>query len=76
MECSLEIAVKKIILTNYNTFHKPVGRKELAEMVRQKIGVNYSSVTFSHMLKQLKDGGAIAEDSFGCFTPNYERVEV
>ena len=75
MNCSIEIAVKKIMLEHYRTFKRPVGKSELEGMVQQKVGIGYSSVEFSSMLKKLKDGGAIIEDTADWFTPNYERVE-
>ena len=76
MNCSIEFAVKKIILEHYLKFRKPVGEKELEALVQQAVGSGYSSVEFSSVLKQLKDGGAIIEGPVDCFTPNYERVEV
>lgn len=57
-------------------FNQSVGKRELEGMVQQKVGIGYSSVEFSSVLKKLKDGGAIIEDPVDCFTPNYERVEV
>lgn len=76
MKCSIEIAVKRIILNHYRTFHQPVGKKELNGMVQQKVGGGYSSVEFSSVLKMLKDGDAIIEDPIDCFLPNYDEVEM
>lgn len=76
MNCSIEFAAKKIILEHYLRLRKPVGEIELEALVQQAVGSGYSSVEFSSVLKQLKDGGAIFEDQVNCFTPNYEEVEV
>ena len=76
MKCSVEFAVKEIILTHYRNFKRPVGRKELEDMVQQVVGEGFSSVEFSSVLQKLKDGEAVREEPTNCFTPKYESVEV
>ena len=76
MKCSVELAVKQIILAHYRKFKQPVGRKELEEMVQQVVGEGFSSVEFASVLQKLKDGKAVHEEPTNCFTPKYERVEV
>ena len=76
MKCSVEFAVKKIILTHWRNFKRPVGRKELEGMVQQVVREGFSSVEFSSVLQKLKDGKAIREEPTNCFMPRYESVEV
>lgn len=76
MKCSVEFAVKEIILTHYRTFKQPVGKNELEHMVQQAVGDGFSSAEFSSVLQKLKDGNAVREEPTNCFTPKYESVEV
>ena len=76
MKCSVEFAVKQIILTHYHNFKLPVGKKELEDMVQQSVGDGFSQVEFASVLQKLKDGDAVREKPINCFTPMYERVEV
>lgn len=76
MQCSLELAIKQIILTHYRNFKQPVGKKELEDMVQQVVCSGFTPVGFASILQKLKDGKAICEEPANFFTPNYERVEM
>ena len=76
MKCSVGLAVKQIILTHYLNFKRPVGRKELEDMVQQSVGDGFSQVEFASVLQKLNDGKAVREEPINYFTPMYERVEV
>lgn len=76
MKYSVEITVKKIILENYRGYKCPIGRNELERLVRQIVGTGFSSAEFSSVLRKLKKGMAVIEKPRGCFSPNYDEVEV
>ena len=75
MRSSVEFATKQVILTHYRDFKRPVGRKELEDMVQQVVGAGFSSVEFASVLQKLKDGKAVHEEPTNYFIPMYERVE-
>lgn len=76
MKCSVEYAVKKIILDHYRAYKRPLRQDELEGFVRQCVGNAYSPNEFSSVLSKLKNGGAIIEYPIGSFSPNYSEVEI